>query len=1447
VVATPPGVGYSGVMDMDTDPDGRGPAADVYPERGQKTRSLTRSLLLGSVGVGGVLAVLGLSLWLFRVPLVEVVAQSVLRGRGVDAELELQKLGTDGAHLARLRLGSADRPTVLAEDVHVSWTANLAAGLLEIRSLKVARASLEIAAGPDGVDLGALAPLLEGPAGPRRVSLSGIEVPGLDVLVATPHGPLRGVLSVRGGDTQGWTAGGLLRLPDAIAGTRSAPIPVGVHVRTGSPDGLVLAAGLRPRGLRLDFAALGFDGLVIEGVAGPADAVATFAPDGALTGRLTRLDLTAARIRAPGDADVRDVALTSPGFAWRQDGLWNTGSAFGGSLEVRAAGARFADLAAGPLRATLEPSRKANGKGALGLDLSVARPAMPGMSMGSVSARGALALTMPDLAAPEGWRIEGPLVLVARAVSVPEIAFPGLDGTRIGGEWDLRAPLVVGGGIRELEARLDGVLEAGSGSGSLAFVPSAARPSILSVSLPGATGDGVQAQATPDLRADAAGVLLVRQDGALARLDIASASWDGQSWTLDATLDEARGLRTAGQSVGVERLRVQLSGTGAAMPQGRAAGRITLSALPGASSAADGAIIDLDARSGAGGVMGLVASGTVSRLGAAAFQVTGSTFRIDGTARPQSGSGWQLAGDLRADAARLTASGTDARGLASRGRFEGALGSGGLSGTVQTSFGLARADGGAEISDAAGQYRGRLQAGPEGWSLDGVLEATAARAGASGSGLERLRIAGPLAATGSAGEARARFGLSGHAAGLSAPGLNGRDISAGINGDLVLSGPALDGTVATRFAAATLSAGETRVEGLSGSGPVRINGTDGTLVIGAPRCLAARIGSVRSGGASLSEVSADICPDSDGRLARFGPRGTALLAALEVSPASAVFAGGEDGDGGGLELGALRGQFRETSGGWRFEGSAPDLRLSVPLGAGRSGSIVSTKADVTVETTPAGLAVHGELGGLSAIGLPVEIAGSALADLSLGAAGLAGTFSFADLAVSDASDADLFGALRISGAGQITPGNVAMDAQIVEQRTATQVARARLDHALETGAGSLAVELEGLRFNPRYRNDTFQQGLQPADLVPPLRGILADGEGSLLGNARVAWQPGRPLAAEGMFAGAGLGFATAAGPVDGIAGVVSLTDLLNPTTNGPQEVRVAGFNPGVPINDGIVRFELRGDAAFHLLAAEWPFAGGTLSLRPTDIAYTGGEQRFTLDAREIDLDELMKLTELPNFVVRGTASGELPVIVRDGVAEIVGGRLRVNEGGGLIRYTGPDVTPPPPPPRNWWERQQRRWQGEPTPQGAGLAIAALRNFEYNVLELSVDGRVTGDLEIGIVLEGHNKELIGGAPFRFNIRARGPVARLLNQIGRLTNPQGYVDMYADEIRDAARQDGSAPQPPSVTPDGTSPSMPQSRSPSGTPVLVEPVAPASPPPLPLPSQSLPPAQPLPDPQG
>lgn len=428
------------------------------------------------------------------------------------------------------------------------------------------------------------------------------------------------------------------------------------------------------------------------------------------------------------------------------------------------------------------------------------------------------------------------------------------------------------------------------------------------------------------------------------------------------------------------------------------------------------------------------------------------------------------------------------------------------------------------------------------------------------------------------------------------------------------------------------------------------------------------------------------------------------------------------------------GQLRARVGGFGFalaglaRGEAPATDLSVMLG----GPVPM----VTARFSGGGVEVPGVQA--AAGGLDARLT------LRLGAAAQPGeagklvinALKLRDLAVPDRfAPAVVSASLSLDGfAGEITgPATLATP-------TGRVLVRAELTHDAARQAGQARVTAGPLEFSPG--------GLQPQALLPVLAGHVTEVAGQVDLSGRVAWTAQGITASSGILKLSGLGFHTLAAQFAGIDGKIDLAALWPPATRGAQTLRVGRVDPGIPLLDGEVRFEIARGAEIIIHHARWPFAGGALVASSAALRLGDDVHRAVLDAVRLDLGLFLGLLDVAGLSGSGMLSGRVPVEVRDGDVYVRGAVLEA-EPGGVIRYRG-------------GAGQAAADAAAGASQGADIAFRALEDFHFRVLRVEVDGPVDGDMTARIVLEGANPAVYEGYPVHLNIRTEGPFGVFLRR-------------------------------------------------------------------------------------
>ncbi len=323
--------------------------------------------------------------------------------------------------------------------------------------------------------------------------------------------------------------------------------------------------------------------------------------------------------------------------------------------------------------------------------------------------------------------------------------------------------------------------------------------------------------------------------------------------------------------------------------------------------------------------------------------------------------------------------------------------------------------------------------------------------------------------------------------------------------------------------------------------------------------------------------------------------------------------------------------------------------------------------------------------------------------------------------------------------------------------------------------------------------------MQPDTLTPLALGVIANARGLVHGKGRIDWDP-RQVTSTGSFATDKLDFAAAFGPVEGLSGTVTFTDLLGMVTAPAQKFKIASVNPGIEVNDGEIVFEMQPGNVLKLEGGYWPYLDGSLVLDPTTMTIgTAETRRLTFHVEGFDAAKFISRMNMGNISATGIFDGALPMVFDENGGRIEKGRLVSRPPGGNVSYVG-----------------QLTYQDMSFM--ANFAFDALKSIDYRQMRIDMDGSLQGEMVTKVSFEGIRQgktarrnfitNQIAKLPIQFNINLRAPFFKMVSSFRSLYDPTYVLDprtlglVGADGKALAPGQ--SAPQPAVQPPvSGTTP--------------------------------------------
>jgi hypothetical protein len=361
------------------------------------------------------------------------------------------------------------------------------------------------------------------------------------------------------------------------------------------------------------------------------------------------------------------------------------------------------------------------------------------------------------------------------------------------------------------------------------------------------------------------------------------------------------------------------------------------------------------------------------------------------------------------------------------------------------------------------------------------------------------------------------------------------------------------------------------------------------------------------------------------------------------------------------------------------------------------------------------------------------------------------------LTVSDRSDNPRFYPLKGDHVHFTLAGDfVRATGALRHPATNALVTDVNIEHRLSTGAGHAILEVPGLTFGP---------GLQPEEITRLAEGVIALVNGTVTGQGRIDWNSAGKVTSTGDFSTTGLDLAAPFGPVTGLSGTVHFNDLLGLTTAPGQVLAVKSINPGILVENGVIRYQLLPGQLVRIERGEWPFMGGRLILHETVLNFNRPTaKRLTFEVVGLDAHTFVSSLGFKELDATGTFDGVLPMIFDESGGRIVGGRLDSRPGGGSLAYNG--VV----------NKADLGTMGN-------IAFNALRDLRFRSMIIRLDGDLAGEFTTRLNIEGVGlgqtstqkfiRGLLSKIPLKLNVTISGPFRALIATAKSVTDPRTMI--------------------------------------------------------------------------
>lgn len=434
---------------------------------------------------------------------------------------------------------------------------------------------------------------------------------------------------------------------------------------------------------------------------------------------------------------------------------------------------------------------------------------------------------------------------------------------------------------------------------------------------------------------------------------------------------------------------------------------------------------------------------------------------------------------------------------------------------------------------------------------------------------------------------------------------------------------------------------------------------------------------------------------------------------------------------------------------------------------GQSFALNTLDARLGKAQAPTTLAAARLMGRFTGNGLAGTFSGgrSTIGDIKLLVSGADGRWRYENsrlslngrLNVSDLTEQPRFYPLRSNDFRFTLAGDsIRAGGSLVHPATGTLISNVRIEHTLSTGAGHALLDVPGLTFGPN---------LQPEEITRLTEGVIALVNGTISGNGRIDWSAGGKVNSTGDFTTANLDLAAPFGPVTGLSGKIHFDDLLNLTTPPGQVVTIKSVNPGILVENGVLRYELLPNQLVRIERGEWPFMGGRLILHETVLNFAHPTaKRLTFEVEGLDARTFVGSLGFKEIAATGTFDGVLPMIFDESGGRIIGGRLDSRSGGGSLAYNG--VV----------NKADLGTMGN-------IAFNALRDLRFKSMIIRLDGDLAGEFTTRLAIEGVGlgqtstqkiiRNMLSKIPLKVNVTISGPFRALIATAKSFNDPRDVI--------------------------------------------------------------------------
>lgn len=219
----------------------------------------------------------------------------------------------------------------------------------------------------------------------------------------------------------------------------------------------------------------------------------------------------------------------------------------------------------------------------------------------------------------------------------------------------------------------------------------------------------------------------------------------------------------------------------------------------------------------------------------------------------------------------------------------------------------------------------------------------------------------------------------------------------------------------------------------------------------------------------------------------------------------------------------------------------------------------------------------------------------------------------------------------------------------------------------------------------------------------------------------------------------------------GLNGVVRLS-LGDGSVRGDAEAELASINPGIPFGPVAVQAQYNAPAdrplagELALVKAASGFLGGGLRVKPQQWSIEERPIQATVWLNDLQLGQLMQVYPTEGVDGSGVLEGQVPISIDSDGISVSGGQITARSPGGSLSLPA-----------------DRLRALAANNEAMALVVEALQNFNYSVLNSTIDYDQNGQLTLGLRLEGESPQVREGQPIVVNINLEEDIPALMTSL------------------------------------------------------------------------------------